>query len=286
MRESCAAEKAKIELLRRELALATEELVTESTGLRTSIKERVALWKTVNQEIDQVLQVSVSEAEGEYNKFVNLRYEVKEQIAIYGRIANLIVRQEKAQQELSSIKPAKRVAAELPAASINDFTEVFKEILSAWRFPVAGTIAFDTQQEDFFIGIRRRREQGKGSRALTHAAFTIALMKYCAASTLPHPGLVVLDSPLITYRDRDEGDGDLSQEVRLRLKDEFYRDLAARSPDQQLIIFENEEPSPDTQTSIVFHHFTGDPALERCGFFPVTAVEGEATGQESSHEEL
>ncbi|MDE1155340.1 MAG: hypothetical protein PW735_06360 [Acidobacteriaceae bacterium] len=286
VRESCAAEKAKIELLRRELALATEELVTESTGLRTSIKERVALWKTVNQEIDQVLQVSVSEAEGEYNKFVNLRYEVKEQIAIYGRIANLIVRQEKAQQELSSIKPAKRVAAELPAASINDFTEVFKEILSAWRFPVAGTIAFDTQQEDFFIGIRRRREQGKGSRALTHAAFTIALMKYCAASTLPHPGLVVLDSPLITYRDRDEGDGDLSQEVRLRLKDEFYRDLAARSPDQQLIIFENEEPSPDTQTSIVFHHFTGDPALERCGFFPVTAVEGEATGQESSHEEL
>lgn len=276
MRESCAAEKAKIELLRRELTLAIGDLGNESTSLRASIKERVALWKTVNQEIDQVLQVSVLEAEGEYNKVMNLRYEVKEQLATYDRIANLIARQEKAQQELSSIKPTKRVPAELPAASINDFTAAFKEILSAWRFPVAGTISFDTQQEDFFIGIRRRREQGKGSRALTHAAFTIALMKYCAVSTLPHPGLVVLDSPLITYRDRDDGDNELPQEVRLRLKDEFYRDLAARSPDQQLIIFENEEPSPDTQATIVFHHFTGDPAQERCGFFPITAAEAEA----------
>jgi hypothetical protein len=274
VRESCAAEKAKIELLRRELALAIEALMAESIGLRTSIRERVALWKSVNQEIDQVLQVSVSEAEGEYNTFAKLRYEVKEQIATHARIANLIVRQTKAQDDLTSIKPTKRVVAELPAAIISDFTTAFAEILSAWRFPVAGAVSFDTQSEDFFIGIRRRREQGKGSRALTHAAFTIGLMKYCASATLPHPGLVVLDSPLITYRDRDDGDNELSQEVRLRLKDEFYRDLAERAKDEQLIIFENEEPSVETQTSIVFHHFTGDPSLERCGFFPGAAAEG------------
>lgn len=274
VRESCAAEKAKIELLRRDLALAIETLQAESLGLRASIRERVVVWRSVNQEIDQVLQVSVSEAERDYNKFVELRSEVREQIATHGRIANLTVRHMKAQDDLASIRPIRRIVAELPAETIGDFTAVFSEILFAWRFPVAGTVSFDTQSEDFFIGVRRRREQGKGSRALTHAAFTIALMKYCAAANLPHPGLVVLDSPLITYRDKDEGDGELSQEVRLRLKDEFYRDLAIRAIDQQLVIFENEEPSPETQSAIVFHHFTGDPTLERCGFFPHTEIQG------------
>ena len=279
VRESCAAEKAKIELLRRELAAAVEVLVTESLGLRTSIQSRIALWKNVNAEIDGVLQVSVSEAERDYNKFSDLRYGVRDHVATHERIANLIARRTRAQNELSSIKPVKRAVAELPAGIISDFTALFSQILTAWRFPVAGTVSFDTQSEDLFIGVRRRREQGKGSRALTHAAFTIALMKFCASSKLPHPGLVILDSPLITYRDRDDGDTELSQEVRLRLKDEFYRDLVTRSQDQQIIIFENEEPSPEAQSIITFHHFTGDPSIERCGFFP-QAVDGKNESSE------
>lgn len=270
VRESCAAEKAKIELLRKELSTTVDALLTESTNLRASIAQRIREWRMVNQEIDEVLQVSVKDSERDYNKFAELRYEVKQRIATHARIAGFTERYDKTQALLTSIKPSKRVAAELPAATIGGFSESFREILSAWHFPVSGEISFDTQSEDFFIGIRRRREQGKGSRALTHAAFTIALMNYCISENLPHPGLVLLDSPLITYRDKDGGeqDNDLTQDFRLRLKDEFYRDLATRVKDQQLIIFENEEPELDTQAGIVFHHFTGDPSLNRCGFFP------------------
>jgi hypothetical protein len=273
VRESCAAEKAKIELLRKELSETLDSLLTESTGLRTSITQRIQEWRTVNQEIDEVLQVSVKDSEREYNKFAELRYEVKQRISTHARINGFTERYDKTQALLTSIKPSKRVAAELPAGTIGGFAESFKEILSAWHFPVSGAVSFDTQSEDFFIGIRRRREQGKGSRALTHAAFTIALMRYCISENLPHPGLVVLDSPLITYRDKDDGeqDNDLTQDIRLRLKDEFYRDLATRVKDQQLVIFENEEPALDTQAAIVFHHFTGDPALDRCEFFSPSA---------------
>jgi hypothetical protein len=45
--------------------------------------------------------------------------------------------------------------------------------------------------------------------------------------------------------------------------------------EQQLIIFENEEPDVSIQKDIVFHHFTGDPALPRCGFFPVPSASEE-----------
>lgn len=48
---------------------------------------------------------------------------------------------------------------------------------------------------------KRRGSQGKGKRAITHAAFTIGLMDFCAAEGRQHPGFVVLDSPpLLAYR--------------------------------------------------------------------------------------
>jgi len=90
--------------------------------------------------------------------------------------------------------------------------------------------------------------------------------------------LVVLDSPLVTFRDKDAGTSGidtLSGEAQLQVKDEFYRDLASRVAEQQLIIFENEEPDISIQKDIVFHHFTGDPALPRCGFFPVPSASEE-----------
>jgi hypothetical protein len=96
-------------------------------------------------------------------------------------------------------------------------------------------------------------------------------MQACDAQELPHPGLVALDSPLVTFRDRDKegrSQSDLSTETELQVKDAFYRDLAVRAGRRQIIIFENEEPKAELRTGIVFHHFTGDPALARCGFIP------------------
>ncbi|WP_263352745.1 SMC family protein [Acidicapsa acidisoli] len=271
IRQSCEVEKAKIELLRKELISTIEDLSREAVGLRKDMKERRELWNETNRQIDDVLRLSVKESESEYSRLSDLRFDVKKKIETYNRIAALESRYETATNQLSGIKPGKRAVADLPTAAITAFTGEFSKILEAWQFPVKGPVSFDTQAEDFFIGIRRRREQGKGSRALTHAAFTIALLSYCASVGLPHPGLVVLDSPLITFRDKDhaQADADLTPDVRLRLKDRFYRDLATRVLEQQVIIFENEEPAEDIQPLIVFHHFTGDPMLQRCGFFPV-----------------
>jgi hypothetical protein len=271
IRQSCEVEKAKIELLRKELVSTLEDLSREAVGLRKGMKERRELWNETNRQIDDVLRLSVKESEGEYSKLSDLRFDVKKKIETHTRIAALESRYETTANQLSGTKLGKRAVADLPAAAITAFTGEFSKILEAWQFPVNGPVSFDTQAEDFFIGIRRRREQGKGSRALTHAAFTLALLSYCVSVGLPHPGLVVLDSPLITFKDKDraQSDADLTPEVRLRLKDKFYRDLATRSLEQQVIIFENEEPAEDIQPLIVFHHFTGDPMLPRCGFFPV-----------------
>ena len=278
VRDSCSAEKNKIELLRKELFTTIDSLSTEAADLRAVISDRRTRVSGLTEEIDQVTQVALKTSERDYEAYSDLRFEVRQKLSTYSRINDLTVRYDKIQSALSSIGVARRVPTDLPLASLVALTSEFEALLKAWKYPYEGAITFDTKSEDFTLGTRRRREQGKGSRALTHAAFTISLMRYCAANNLQHPGLVVLDSPLVTFRDKDAGTSGidtLSGEAQLQVKDEFYRDLASRVAEQQLIIFENEEPDISIQKDIVFHHFTGDPALPRCGFFPVPSASEE-----------
>src|SRR3546814_5448790 len=68
--------------------------------------------------------------------------------------------------------------------------------ISDWSSDVCSSDLFD-----LIIDGKRRRNNGKGVRAITHAAFKVALLTFCRSRGLPHPGFLVLDTPLITYRD-------------------------------------------------------------------------------------
>ena len=278
VRESCSAEKNKIELLRKDLLTTLESLFAETSDLRSLMSDRRSRVSAMTDEIEQFTQAAVRTSETDYEAYAELRYEVRQKLSTYSRIDDLTARREKAENALSSIGTPRRVASDLPLANLISFTDEFATLLAAWQYPSDGAITFDTKSEDFTLGIRRRREQGKGSRALTHAAFTIALMNYCIGNGLQHPGLVVLDSPLVTFRDKDDGtsgaDGFLIA-AQLQVKDAFYRDLATRVAEQQVIIFENEEPEMSIREGIFFHHFTGDVALPRSGFFPCTPSESQ-----------
>lgn len=97
-----------------------------------------------------------------------------------------------------------------------------------------------------------RGHNGKGVRAITHAAFKVALLIYCKERGLPHPGFLVLDTPLLTYRD-PIGDDTLTDEERLlaasSLKQHFFAHLASLSNVGQFIVVENVDP-PSNLASI------------------------------------
>ncbi|MDQ7864054.1 hypothetical protein RCO48_32115 [Peribacillus frigoritolerans] len=52
----------------------------------------------------------------------------------------------------------------------------------------------------FYIDSKPTKDYGKGYRAIIYSAFVISLMEYCRDKKMPHPGFVVLDSPLTTYK--------------------------------------------------------------------------------------
>jgi hypothetical protein len=81
---------------------------------------------------------------------------------------------------------------------------------------------------------------------------------------MPHPGFVLIDSPLVVYREPDTDEGGFSHDV----KDAFYRSIAEDFSASQVIIFENEDPPADLDADANVIRFTGAPH-GRQGFIPI-----------------
>lgn len=82
----------------------------------------------------------------------------------------------------------------------------------------------------------------------------------------PHIGLVVIDSPVLTYRDPKYGSsGEIISE---KVADKFFKWMAKWNGPGQLIVLENEEPEPDTLELIPHTVFVGPTGNGRRRFYP------------------
>ncbi|MCA8947099.1 MAG: hypothetical protein KDB29_12780, partial [Planctomycetes bacterium] len=150
-------------------------------------------------------------------------------------------------------------------AIATDFCEVVKQTLDAWHFPHADSVSFDPTTFDIVVAGQNRQSLGKGFRAVTHAAFSISLMRYCRREGHPHPGIVVIDTPLNPFKGADSGS---DERVSDDVQSAFYADLALHTGNDQVIVFENTEPPESLRGNMSYTHFSGNPSLGRAGFFP------------------
>jgi hypothetical protein len=121
------------------------------------------------------------------------------------------------------------------------------------------------QVKDLVISGKPRTARGKGLRAITQAAFTISLLEYCASKDKPHPGFVILDSPLLSYKEPESAEDDLTG---TNLNSNFYRQLLQIKKDRQVIVVENTDPPSDVELGDRVEHFSGLEGEGRFGLFP------------------
>ncbi len=143
------------------------------------------------------------------------------------------------------------------------FTKEVEDLLRSWHFPYLDRVTFSERDQDVVISGQRRGSHGKGVRAITHAAFTLGLLKYCLNRSMPHPGFAVIDSPLVVYREPD-----ITEEgFPLGVKDAFYTSLAHAVGESQVIVLENDGPTDDVHIDAAITRFTGTNE-GRFGFIP------------------
>lgn len=270
---AAAAEARKIEREQFELAQTITSLEAEASGLRRTIARVTTDIEEVDKRIQEVRPHEATLRES-YEVFAAKRVEVTKILDLYQRRAKLAARRAEIDAE-----PTKREGEAPPvgpdSTTMYKFGETVKAVLTAWHFPNADKVQFDGKTNDITVAGKRRSANGKGVRAILHAAFNVAVIVYCIENKLPHPGFLVLDTPLLTYREpMTSRHGDLSEdEAALKatnVAQHFYKHLASMKNEVQFIVIENSDPPAAIHHLARIETFTG---LEGNGRFGLLARE-------------
>jgi hypothetical protein len=197
----------------------------------------------------------------ELTQYLSVKTQLEASMALYDQLAEL--QRIRAQIEDQAVAETASVATAIGPRAINAFSSAISERLERWGYEAAGGARYDPAQHDVFADNKFRSAYGKGVRAILHAAFTIALADFCIERSLPHPGFLVLDSPLITYRAPGESEGAGPTRSSATA---FYHDMEEGFRGQ-IIVMENTDPL-DTLSDETFDvEFTKTSEFGRYGFF-------------------
>ncbi len=266
--QAAAAEIAKIRLLQSELQSTVVALSKEQVEVVSSRKTLEGEWRQYQQQIETALSPDFAEARKKHTELIEKRSNIQQAVILYKRVASLKRRLDEPTPTQVPDKPQEKeesadVEQYISKSVLREFSKTVEKILNEWHFPDATDVYFDEEKRDVVIGGRLRGSRGAGLCAITYSAFTIALFEFCRSRNMPHPGFVILDSPLIAYKEPKVDDEGISG---TDLKPRFYEHLEKFAGEQQIFIVDNTEPPPSFLPKAT--HFTKNPAIPRCGLFP------------------
>jgi hypothetical protein len=264
------SEIAKIELLRKELADTVQGLQREGTSFDRRLPRVAEELQSVSGDLDQLMAPKLAQLRTTYAGLADKRGEVREALSVFRTIQDIETRRAKIDNNPDDQQASAVSDGDLSTMVAEEFAQQVESVLKAWSFPDAERVHFDAKSRDVIIAGKARGARGKGLRAITHAAFTLGLLDYCKAKGTPHPGFVILDSPLLAYRAPEGSEDDLRG---TDLDARFYDYLAKLSDDRQVIIVENVDPPAPIRARPQIEMFSGNPHTGRYGFFPLVSKE-------------
>ncbi|MFV1919633.1 hypothetical protein VPH46_09445 [Sphingomonas sp. MJ1 (PH-R8)] len=268
VRGAAAAEAAKIARQRADLQHTVRQLGLSRRRILERLSPLRAELSGTEDELERLAPTATA-ARRAVTEIMEVRDHVKRGLSLVEQRASLLGRR----ADVAARKPASR--GERPRVGVDgttahDFAQTVSGVLAAWKFPGDRHVSFDDASYDLRIDGKLRGHNGKGVRAITHAAFKVALLLFCRERGLPHPGFLVLDTPLLTYRDPMEDDRLADDERALAassLKQYFFEHLASVSDVGQFVIVENVDPPAGLDRIANVEVFNGLGQGGRAGLF-------------------
>lgn len=260
-----SSEQAKILALRSDLDQTIGAIQVERQEIQNQVDSIRADNTQLTADIRR-LDADIRTPGGDLAPLLETRSRVERQLDAHTRLLNLLaLRGVTAQIE----KP--KTSTEVPIASgdLHQFDTVAEEILRQWSFPSDSSVHYSTSERDLVVDQRVRRSRGKGVRSILHALFNVALADYCIRRGYRHPGFVILDSPIVTYRQPEEPELRGEEEtVNISVVDAFYVYLQNHFHGQSLIL-ENKSPVSPLPIGSREYFFGGTAeTAARAGFYP------------------
>lgn len=262
-------EQNKIRSLQRELSDVVGKLRQEKLEVERQLPELRASLQHANSALSDI-SPQVSAQRNRFSEFLDKKSEIERNIELFENLDRLHQKQREIEQEGKTEVTDDDVSSPLPTKALFDLSKCVASFLDKWGLADEPSVHFDKDTRDFVINGKHRSSNGKGHRAITHAAATLGLLKYSEAKNLAHPGFVLLDSPLLAYEEPEDENDDLSgTDVNLH----FLESLAAWKS-TQTIILENKKSIPTKfSEGEGITRFTKSEKQGRYGFFPLEQSE-------------
>jgi hypothetical protein len=252
------AEIAKLNLLLTDLDSTMNGLQAELTQLEQDVSELDRTIEGIDGRLQTQLAPHVQATMSEIDQLFNARNEVVAGMVSRSRLELLIQQRQDLGPEPKRAKATTIVPATASeTAGRRAFCNRLQSLLKRWRYPQNGIVEFN-EEMDLVVAGKPRRSHGKGIRAILQSAFTVTLMLHGKAR---HPGFVVLDSPLTSFRPNDR------YEIDQDVQHGFFEYLSSLR-EGQIIVLENKEPPESLQAKMHYEHFAGEDGEGREGFYP------------------
>lgn len=264
--KAAESEIQKIEYKESELTDTIHVLDKESKTLERGLPKIDERLGELSQEIEAVVSPDLRKLRTSYKELADKRANVREAIGLFDGLSDLNERRSALEALTQKKTNESSDGYRLTASMVEPFSAMVQSLLDRWEFPGSRRVHFDLDAKDLVISGKPRTSFGKGLRAVTQTAFSLSLLDYCVANDLPHPGFVILDSPLLSYKEPEGTEDDLRD---TNLNSNFYQHLLTLSESKQVIIIENTDPPSDVELGARVEHFSGWEDEGRFGLFPL-----------------
>lgn len=258
------SEKHKLEVLLLDLLKAMQQLSLELSDIENLMPETLKSLNMITKKVAE-LNPELTSKRNKYTDLLSTKSDVEKSIGMISQLELLQKKKEDLEEETPEKSKSADDNASLPTKSLFNLSQCVKDLLQDWNFPNSENVYFDNDTEDFVINGKHRASNGKGHRAITHAAATLGLMRYAEKYGKPHFGFSIIDSPLLAYEEPENDDDDLTgTDVNLK-----FFDYLSNWTNRQIIVFENRKSIPDKYSKGKNITYFTKGLSGRYGFFPV-----------------
>lgn len=142
------------------------------------------------------------------------------------------------------------------------WSDTFEMIVKECGYPNCNTARISPDTYDAIVNGKHKSDEGKGYRAFLNSIILFSLMKTLEDVCAYRPAMLILDSPILTLKEKVRRDELVDPGMRTSL----FRYMIKHCGDNQIIIAENEIPSAVDYSTVRLIEFTQDDTQGIYGF--------------------